>query len=158
MDRYDRQLLTLLQADSRLTSDQLSERLHLSPSAITRRIQRMRADGTIAAEVAVLGERFHANRVTAVVNIQLDRHQPAQADELRRFLRTGPEIQLVCEISGAADVMIIASVRDMNHFNSFADRLASMPLVRRYETQFVKRMIKFSTAVPLDDDQTPGTG
>ena len=53
-------------------------------------------------------------------------------------------------ITGASDALLLVSVRDMDHFNSFADQLASMPLVRRYETSFIKRTVKFTTAVPLE--------
>jgi Lrp/AsnC family leucine-responsive transcriptional regulator len=152
MDAVDRKLLNLLQADSRLTADQLGERLHLSPSAITRRIQRLRGNGSIAAEVVVLGDALRARRVTAVVNVQLDRHEPAEAERFRRAFDQVPEVQLCVEITGASDVLLIVSVKDMERFNAFADELTSMPMVRRYETSFVKRILKFTTATPLEED------
>ena len=151
MDAVDRKLLTLLQHDSRATAEQLSERLHLSPSAITRRVQRLWADGSISAEVVILGERLRGQRVTAIINVQLDRHHPAQADEFRRTLQAASEVQLCLEITGASDVLMIVSVKDMEQFNSFTDDLANMPLVRRYETSFVKRSVKFTTAIPLEE-------
>ncbi len=157
MDTIDRRLLTLLQEDSQLTAEKLSDRLPLSPSAITRRVQRMRADGTIAREVAVLGDHLRSSRVAAFVTVQLDRHQPAQAERFRNTLRSAPEVQLCAEISGASDVMLFVTVKNMEQFNAFADELASMPLVRRYETSFVKRTIKFTTAVPLESDPMSAT-
>jgi DNA-binding Lrp family transcriptional regulator len=150
MDRIDRALLTLLQEDSRVTADKLGEELGLSRSAVTRRIQNLTRDGIIAKEVAVLGERFRASRVTAIINLQFDRHKPLEADQFKRAVRAFPEVQLFALITGASDALLLVSVRDMDHFNSFADQLATMPLVRRYETSFVKRMEKFTTAVPLD--------
>jgi DNA-binding Lrp family transcriptional regulator len=153
MDTIDRRLLTLLQEDSRLTAEQLGSRLHLSPSAIARRVQRMRADGTIAREVVVVGERLRGSRVTAILTVQLDRHQPAEAEHFRRKLRSAAEVQLFAEITGASDIILIVTVKDMDQFNVFADDLASMPLVRRYETSFVKRMPKFTTAVPLEPEE-----
>jgi DNA-binding Lrp family transcriptional regulator len=109
MDAVDRKLLTLLQQDSRATAEQLSERLHLSPSAITRRVQRLWADGSISAEVIVLGEKLRAQRVTAIIHVQLDRHQPAQAVQFRRTLQAAPEVQLCVEITGASDVLMVVS-------------------------------------------------
>ena len=150
MDRIDHALLALLQEDSRRTADTLGEALGLSRSAVTRRIQKLTGDGVIAKEVAVLGERFRAGRVAAIVNVQFDRHKPLEADQFKRAIRAMPEVQLFVLITGASDALLLVSVRDMNHFNSFADQLASMPLVRRYETSFIKRMEKFTTAVPLD--------
>jgi DNA-binding Lrp family transcriptional regulator len=150
MDRLDRALLVLLQEDSRQTADKLGEELGLSRSAVTRRIQNLRREGVIAKEVAVLSDRFRAARVTAIVNVQLDRHQPNEADQFRRAIRALTEVQLCVMITGASDALLLVSVRDMDHFNIFADQLASMPLVRRYETGFVKRTVKFTTAVPVE--------
>jgi DNA-binding Lrp family transcriptional regulator len=47
--------------------------------------------------------------------------------------------------------MLLVTVRDMDAFNDFVDTmLGADPVVRRYETSFVKRRRKFSTALPLD--------
>lgn len=150
MDRIDYALLALLQEDSRRTADKLGEELGLSRSAITRRIQNLTQEGIIAREVAVLADRFRGRRLAAIVNVQFDRHTPKEADQFRRAVRALPEVQLFVEITGASDALLLVSVRDMDDFNVFADALASMPLVRRYETSFVKRTEKFTTAVPLD--------
>jgi DNA-binding Lrp family transcriptional regulator len=150
MDRLDHALLALLQEDSGRTADTLGEALGLSRSAVTRRIQNLRQEGIIAREVAVLGDKFRASRVAAIINLQFDRHKPLEADSFKRAIRAMPEVQLYVLITGASDALLLVSVRDMDHFNSFADQLASMPLVRRYETSFIKRMEKFTTAVPLE--------
>lgn len=152
MDALDKRLLNLLQANSRLTSEQLGERLHLSPSAVTRRVQRLWRDGIIATEAVVLGEKLRSRLTSAVINVQLDRHNPPQAGELRRALRASPHVQLCLDITGTSDVLLVVCVRDMEHFNAFTDALAQMPLVRRYETHFIKRAVKFTTAIPLDED------
>jgi DNA-binding Lrp family transcriptional regulator len=150
MDRIDYALLSLLQEDSGRTADRLGEELGLSRSAVTRRIQNLRKDGIIVKEVAILSDRVRGSRVTAIVNVQFDRHQPHEADQFRRAIAAVPEVQLAVAISGASDALLLVSVRSMDHFNAFAEKLASMPLVRRYETSFIKRTIKFTTAVPLE--------
>jgi Lrp/AsnC family leucine-responsive transcriptional regulator len=152
MDAIDKRLLNILQVDSRLTAEQLGERLHLSPSAITRRVQRLWGDSTISSQVVVLGEKSRSRFTSAIINVQLDRHHPPEADELRRSLRASPHVQVCLDITGTSDVLLIVSVRDMDHFNAFTDGLAQMPLVRRYETHFVKRVVKFTTAVSLQED------
>jgi DNA-binding Lrp family transcriptional regulator len=150
MDSVDRSLLSLLQEDSRQTADKLAAELGLSRSAITRRIQNLTRAGIIAKEVAVLGESYQKGRVTAIINVQFDRHEPKEADQFRREIRAWPEVQLFVEITGASDALLLVTVRDMDHFNTFSDELASVPLVRRYETSFIKRTLKFTTAVPLE--------
>jgi Lrp/AsnC family leucine-responsive transcriptional regulator len=153
MDHYDRKLLTLLQEDSRLTAVQLAERLHLSSSSITRRIQRLWSDGTISSAGVVLGERLRSTRIAALIHVQLDRHRPSDLDLFKRHFRQTPEVQMLVEITGSADVMMMVSVRDMAHFNNFSDQLADHPLVRRYETSFIKKVTKFTTTIPLETEE-----
>ncbi len=149
VDRIDLALLTLLQEDSRRTADKLGEELGLSRSAITRRIQNLTQDGIIAREVAILGDQVRASRMSAIINVQFDRHLPTEAERFKRTVRDLPEVQLAAAITGASDALLLVSVRDMDHFNIFTDELASMPLVRRYETSFIKNTIKFTTAISL---------
>ena len=55
LDDFDRKLLTLFQENTRLTADELGERVGLSASACHRRLKRLRNAGVIEAEIAVIG-------------------------------------------------------------------------------------------------------
>lgn len=150
-DDFDRALLDLLQQDGLATADQLAAQVPLSPSAIARRVRRLRAEGSIAATRAVLGEALLGRRLRALVTVQLHDHAPAAGlAALRAHLIAMPEVQLCLEVSGPGDLMLLVSVADMPAFNDFADaHLAGNPVVRRYETAFVKKALKFTTAAPL---------
>jgi Lrp/AsnC family leucine-responsive transcriptional regulator len=149
-DELDLRILELLQANALLTADELAADLPLSPSAIARRIRRLRETGVIAADVAVLSETI-GSYLSAFVNIQLDRHALAAVEALRRRLTASPYVQLYMEISGTFDVVLLVTVADMAAFNEFADaQLAGDPVVRRYESSFVKKKRKMSLALPLD--------
>jgi DNA-binding Lrp family transcriptional regulator len=149
-DMLDLRILDLLQRDALLTADELAQRLPLSASAIARRIRRLRESGVIAEDVSVLSEQV-GPFLSAVVQVQMDRHALAAVEALRRRLVASPHVQLYLEISGTFDLMLLVTVRDMDAFNDFVDTLlAADPVVRRYETSFVKRRRKFSTALPLD--------
>lgn len=153
MDEFDRALLDQLQRDGLATADQLTAAVPLSPSAIARRVRRMRSDGTIAVTGAVLGEHLLGRRLRAVVTVQLHDHAPAAGlAALRAQLVALPQVQLCLEISGPSDLVLLVSVPDMPAFNLFADgHLAGNPVVRRYETAFVKKALKFTTGAPLAD-------
>lgn len=149
-DMLDLRILDLLQRNALLTADELAQRLPLSASAIARRIRRLRESGVIAEDVSVLSDQV-GPFLSAVVQVQMDRHALAAVEALRRRLVASPQVQLYLEISGTFDLMLLVTVRDMDAFNDFVDTmLAADPVVRRYETSFVKRRRKFSTALPLD--------
>jgi Lrp/AsnC family leucine-responsive transcriptional regulator len=149
LDRYDLALLSLLQEDALHTAEDLAREVALSPSAIARRIRRMRCDGTIAADCAVVTEKV-GPFLSALVDVQLDRHSLPEVEGLLRRLVARPEIQAVLEVAGPFDLVLVVAVRDMDAYNAFADEtLAADPAVRRYESRFVKKRRKFTTAWPI---------
>ena len=158
LDNFDLQLLNLMQEDADRTADQLAERVALSPSAIARRLRRLKEGGAIARTVALLPPAFADRRLRALVSIQLNDHAPAAGlAELRDRLRSRDEVQLCLEVSGSDDMALLVACRDMAEFNTFADsELAASPVVRRYETSFVKKEIKNRPMIRLDERDALG--
>jgi Lrp/AsnC family transcriptional regulator, leucine-responsive regulatory protein len=151
LDRLDRQLLACLQADNLQTADRLAEQIGRSPSAIARRLRRLRATGAVAADVSLISEEAAGHPLSAVVHLQLERHAPHEGDALRRRLVASANVQLCLDISGAFDLLLLVVARDMDAYNDFAARMLEPPPVRRFETSFVKRRVKATLTVPLDD-------
>ena len=149
-DATDLKLLAALQRDSSRTADALAAEIALSPSAIARRIRRLRETGLIARDVAILTEGA-ARYLSVFVDVQLDRHLLPEVEALIRRLDACDEVQLLMQISGAFDLTLLIAVKDMESFNIFVDTmLGSDRVVRRYESRFVKKRRKFSPAIPLD--------
>ena len=159
LDRFDLKLLTCIQRDNQLTADTLAEQVGLSPSATARRLRRLRKEGVVRADTAVLAEDAVGLPLSAVVQIQLERHAPSEVDALRRQLKACENVQLCLEISGSFDIVILLVAASMESFNVLMDRLlADNRAVRRFETSFVRRRVKASLAVPLSQVQASGGG
>lgn len=150
MDQLDRKILNIIQRDSGCTAAELAQQVPLSASAITRRIQRMRSEGVIEREVALIASSLREQQLTGVMHIQLERHTPSDLSGLKSAFLNRPEIQLCYEITGASDMMLVVSVPNMERLNEFADWMSTQSLIRRYETSLVKKQIKYSLAVQLD--------
>jgi Lrp/AsnC family leucine-responsive transcriptional regulator len=151
LDRLDRQLLSCLQADNLQTADRLAEQVGRSPSAIARRLRRLRATGVVAADVAIISEEAAGHPLSAVVLIQLERHAPHEVAVVLRRLTASPNVQLCLNLAGAFDIMILVVAADMDAYNALAGRLLEQPGIRRFETTFVKSRVKATLAVPLTD-------
>lgn len=151
LDRFDLQLLNLIQRDDSRTADSLAEEVPLSPSAIARRLRRLRAEGHIARTIALLSPRLTERRLRAMVLIQLSEHADLKGKTaLEKRLLAAPFVQFVYEIAGPHDFIALFDCDSMAEFNAAADELlASSPTVRRYETHFVKREVKFAPFVEL---------
>jgi DNA-binding Lrp family transcriptional regulator len=151
LDTLDLKLLACLQADNLLTADALADRVGRSPSAIARRLRRLRDSGAVVADVSVVSEQAAGHPLSAIVHLQLERHALTEVASFKRQLAASPNVQFCLEISGAFDILLLVVVPGMEAFNTFADdMLAGQRAVRRYETSFVKRRLKASLALPLD--------
>jgi Lrp/AsnC family leucine-responsive transcriptional regulator len=153
LDRFDIVLLNLLQEDVLATAETLARAVPLSPSAIARRLRSLREEGLIAADVAILAPGLTADRLRAIVQVQVHEHAEEKGiARLRARLAAAPEVQLLLNIAGPVDLLVLVVTRTMREFNFFADaHFAADPAVRRYETSFVKSEIKNRPTVLLGD-------
>src|SRR5690606_8896449 len=82
IDPFDRKILALLQDDARLTNNDLSERVNLSPSQCSRRRQRLEEEGLIAGYRAVLHREALGFSLVNIITVTLATHN---RDNARRF-------------------------------------------------------------------------
>ena len=152
-DSFDLKLLNAMQQDADRTAEELAEIIALSPSAIARRLRRLRELRAIERTVALLSQELSGKRLKALVGLQLHDHAPAAGlAELKARLQSLDEVQLCLEVSGSDDMVLLVACRDMAEFNSFADaELAGSSVVRRYETSFVKKEVKNRPMIRLDE-------
>jgi DNA-binding Lrp family transcriptional regulator len=155
LDRFDHQLLDHLQQDATRTADALAREIPLSPSAIARRLRRLRADGSIARTIAILGARITARRLRAVVTLQLKEHADvAGKAALVRRIRAVQQIHFCYELAGTTDMLLLFDCANMAEFNTLAETvLVADDTVRRYETSFVKKELKFEPFVAMQSDE-----
>jgi DNA-binding Lrp family transcriptional regulator len=151
LDKFDIALLHAAQRDDSRTAHELATEVPLSPSAIARRLRRLRAEGWIHRTIALLSPRLRARRLRALVFIQLSEHADlAGIAALRHRAVAAPQTQFCYEISGAFDLVAMFDCEGMDEFTRLADEiLAADATVRRYETSFVKREVKFEPFVKL---------
>lgn len=151
LDDFDRALLDALQKDCARTADSLAEDVPLSPSAIARRLRRLRSDKWIRRCVALLSPRLIEGRLRAIVVLQLSEHADQRGKSaLLKRIDEAPQVQFCYELAGVYDLMLLFDCANMAEFNQVAEEvLVADSTVRRYETSFVKRELKFAPFVRL---------
>ena len=150
-DQFDAALLDIVQPDDSRTAESIASDIALSPSAIARRLRRLREQGWIARTIALLSPKLTSGRLRACVLIQLSEHADQQGKQaLLRRLEETQQVQFAYEISGTYDLLALVNCSDMDEFVGLAEDLfAADATVRRYESSFVKRELKFVPFVPL---------
>ncbi|HEX2802372.1 MAG TPA: Lrp/AsnC family transcriptional regulator, partial [Sphingomicrobium sp.] len=106
LDRFDLALLNLVQVNDSRTAESLSEEVPLSPSAIARRLRRLRSEGWISRTIALLSRRLTDRRLRAIVAVQLSEHADQRGKTaLLDRIRSAPNVQLCYELAGADDLL-----------------------------------------------------
>ena len=158
LDNFDRQLLDCVQFDGSRTADSLSAEVPLSPSAIARRLRRLRSQGWIRRTIALVSRKLTERRLRAIVLLQLSEHADQRGKtELLTRIEDSPHVQFCYELAGVYDLVLLFDCAHMDEFNEVAEAvLVADPTVRRFETSFVKREAKFAPFVKLTETDPEG--
>lgn len=154
LDRFDRQLLNLVQQDAAQTAERLAEQVGLSPSAIQRRLKRMREQGVILRDVAVLDPRAVGRPTFFVVSLEVERERPELLAQLREWIARHAEIQQAFYVTGETDYVLVVTAPDTEAFELLMSQLVKEnPNVRRFTTNVVLGLWKqgLTIPVPMDD-------
>ena len=152
MDNLDLKLLDLIQVNSRLTADQLSEHVCLSSSACQRRLKRLRKDGVIESEVAIISPAKVGRRLTMIVEVTLERERPDIIDKFKKLMINTPEVQQCYYVTGSVDLIVILTVQDIEDYDHFSKRFFFEDSnIRRFNTLVVTDRIKTGFYVPVKD-------
>jgi len=150
LDQFDRALLSLLQRDAEVTTSDLGEQVGLSPSAVQRRLKKLRADGVITSYVAVIDPAKVGQPSFFVVGLEVDRERAELLSRLRAWLTAEDAVQQVYYVTGGWDFVLIVTADDLQAYDAFVSRLmAENPNVRRFTTNVALAAHKRTSFVPI---------
>ena len=146
-----------MQDNCRITAEQLSKEIGLSASACQRRINKLREDGVIAREVAILSKEKISPVLTTIVEIALERETPNIIDDFKSSMLTIQEVTQCYYVTGEIDFILILNVRDIDHYQNFTQKfLFDNPNIRRFNTLVVMETVKQRLNIHLETDvKTP---
>lgn len=150
MDRIDRKILELLQADATLSTAEIANRVGLSTTPCWRRIQNLEKTGVIRARVALL-ERDHLNLgVDVFVAIRTTQHNVKWLESFASAVIEFPEVMEFYRVSGEIDYLMRVVVPDIAAYDAFYKRLIQQADISDVSSSFAMQRIKYTTALPLD--------
>jgi len=154
LDEQDLKLLGLLQHDASLSNQALAELCKISPATCHRRIKRLREEGYIEAQVAILSPQRMADALgwglTALVEISLDVQTQEALDAFEKRAVAAPEVQQCWRVSPGPDFVLVVQVTDMLAYQELARKLFTQDsLVRNVRAFFSVKRAKFGTQLQL---------
>lgn len=152
LDAIDRQILEMLQANSKLNVKEVAGLLKLTKTPVYERIKRYEKEGIIAKYVAVLNREKLAPSMVVFCSVSLDNQKLEAIQQFSLAVKKLPEVMESYLMGGANDFLLKVVVKDLNAYHQFSSgKLAALPNVRLINSSFVLSEVKRSSVFPLLD-------
>ncbi|GAB3344083.1 MULTISPECIES: Lrp/AsnC family transcriptional regulator [Chromohalobacter] len=154
LDRYDRQILDILQRHGRINNQELAERIGLSPSPCLRRVRALEDSGLITGYRALVDAKRLGHSLTALLHISMDRHTPERFANFEAKVAALPQVQECLLITGQeADYQLKVVVHDMDDYqNLLLNQITRIEGVTGAHSSFVLRRVLEHRPVPSYSD------
>jgi len=151
IDRFDRQILHILQTEGRISNQDLADRIGLSPSPCLRRVRTLEESGVIAGYRALLNAKALGYTLMALIYISMDKHTPERFEHFENEISLISEVLECLLVTGQdADYQIKVVVRDMDAYQELLlNRITRIQGVTGVHSSFVLRRVVDKTALPV---------
>ena len=151
IDRFDRQILQVIQQDGRISNQDLADRIGLSPSPCLRRVRALEEAGIVTGYRALVNAKALGYTLMALIYISMDKHTPERFEHFEKEISQISEVLECLLITGQdADYQIKVIVRDMDAFQELLlNRIYRIQGVTGVHSSFVLRRVVDKTAVPV---------
>ncbi|MCD6733127.1 MAG: winged helix-turn-helix transcriptional regulator [Burkholderiaceae bacterium] len=154
LDRIDRNILRLLQAQGRMSMTELADRVGLSVTPCSERVKRLERDGFILGYHAQLDPHRLGQHLLVFVEIKLAAKSGAIFDDFRREVLKLPNVLECHLVSGEFDYLIKARIPEMGAYRKLlGDMLLALPGARESRSYMVMEEIKESLVLDLPETQ-----
>jgi Lrp/AsnC family leucine-responsive transcriptional regulator len=150
LDRIDRRILELLQADGRMSNQELAQKVNLSPAPVLRRVRALEEAGLIRQYVALLDPARLGLGLLAYVTVKLEKKGRMPIEQFRRAVQAWPEVVACHSTTGDMDYLLRVCVEDLDHFNRFImNTVLKQSGVIDVRSMFALERVKDTTALPV---------
>ena len=143
LDKIDRQILTLLRENARMSNLELAESVNLSPTPCARRVKQLEDSGVITGYSVTTDPRKLGYQLSVYIAISMDKHTAERFSNFEKKLREFPEVVSCSIVTGRSeDYLIKALVKDMAHYEEFLlHRLNRIEGIAQVHTSFELRQV-----------------
>ena len=143
LDETDLQILKTLQRNAKLTTKELADAVHLTPTPVFERQNRLEKKGYIKKYVAVLDPELLGLGLQVYCKVKLKQINREIAEAFTRRIQRIPEVTECYNTSGAYDYLLKVRARDMKQYQEFVlTKLGEIESVGSIESTFVMSELK----------------
>ena len=143
LDKTDLQLLRILQKNSKLTTKELADAVHLTPTPVFERQKRLERQGYIKKYVAVLDPDKLDQSLLVFCKVKLKQINHEIASDFERQIMYISEVTECYNISGAYDYLLKVRAKNMRQYQEFVlKKLGNIESLASIESTFVMSEVK----------------
>lgn len=159
LDATDLKLLDVLQRDASLSAAELANKVGMSQSPCWRRIQRLKTEGYIRREVALLDRKRVGLNAQIFAHVKLSAHGRAHLADFAKAVQSYPEVLECYVLMGPVDFLLRVVTEDVEAYERFFfERLSNLPGVQEINSTVALSEIKSTTALPLPRPKADNRG
>ncbi|PUE06786.1 AsnC family transcriptional regulator [Limnohabitans sp. T6-5] len=149
-DAYSQKILEALQEDSRMTVQQISERVGLSPTPCWKRIKEMESQGVITGYTVRVDRKKVGLGLMVLAEINVTQHTEKAVAEFEAAVQATPQIVRCYSTTGPSDYVLTITAQDIEAYEHFLmQTLFKLPAVAHVRSSIVLRDIKQGAGLPL---------
>jgi len=150
IDQTDRRILGLLQTNPGIKATEIGERIGLSQSACWRRIQRLRDEGVIKDQPAILDREKVGLSTMVFAHVKLTSHGRSNLTDFAEAVRQYPEVLDCYVVLGNVDFLLRIVAEDIKDYERFMyEKLSQLPGVQEVNSSIALSEIKHTTVLPI---------
>lgn len=143
LDEIDRTIIVELQKNSRLTNQELSERVGLSASPCSRRVRMLEEAGIITGYTATIDEKLVGLPVSVFMSVKLERQIDEALTTFEAAIQKCPEVVDCWLMTGNRDYLLRVVVAGLSEYETFlTSTLTKIPGVASIESSLSLRRVK----------------
>ena len=151
LDETDLQILRILQKNAKLTTKELAEAVHLTPTPVFERQKRLERQGYIKKYVAILDPEKLGMGLQVFCKVKLKQINREIAESFARRIMRIAEVTECYNTSGAYDFLLKVRARDMKQYQEFIlTKLGEIESVGSIESMFVMSEIKQNYGITIN--------
>lgn len=135
LDKFDLQILDILQKDNQTSQRDIGDRIGLSAAAVQRRIKRMRENKIITSDISVIDPEKVGAQILLFVEVELDTDKIEFIDDIKRTFSKVSQIQQCYYVTGEVDFVLVMVVNTMQEYELLTRQLFfSNTNIKRFKT------------------------
>ena len=149
LDDTDRKILSLLQQDASLPLEEIATRVGASRTPVWNRIRKLREQGVIRGQVALLDAEALGLEACFFVLIRTTEHDADWAARFLEAVRSRPEVIEAHRLAGDIDYILKVMVRNARAYDRFYQSLISEIRIQNVTALLSMEEMKATSALPI---------